>query len=200
MNEVNVRNYPISSVEVLDVEELGIDSRVEGFCDETMTLLFKDNPYFNPDLLPTNTIAENATTETAVCSSLACKMHGNTVSYITTESLCKLYHIIDNPAVSYIKTDALSKLYHVIDNPVVTYNLITKSYQEAYMYYVDKETMTGVVVSNTVNNTGYHMVYGIFAPRGYDKIKSYNDFNEMYLTDRTEVEAELLESLGVGDE
>lgn len=180
MNEVNVRNYPIPSVEVLDVEELGIDCRVEGFCDETMTLLFKYHPLFNPDLLPEGVLPINATTDVIITHSLAFTKH--------------------SPAVSYIKTDALSKLYHVIDNPVVTYNLITKSYQEAYMYYVDKETMTGVVVSNTVNNTGYHMVYGIFAPRGYDKIKSYNDFNEMYLTDRTEVEAELLESLGVGDE
>ena len=95
MNEVNVRNYPISSVEVLDVEELGIDSRVEGFCDETMT---------------------------------------------------------------------------------------------------------GVIIGHAVANSHHHPVHGIFAPRGYDKIKCYNNFNEMYLTDRTEVEAELLESLGVGDE
>lgn len=180
MNEVNVRNYPISSVEVLDVEELGIDSRVEGFCDETMTLLFKDNPYFNPDLLPTNTIAENATTETAVCSSLACKMHGNPVSYITTESLCKLYHIIDNPAVSY--------------------DPITKVYGEPRMFYIDKETMTGVIIGHAVANSHHHPVHGIFAPRGYDKIKCYNNFNELYLTERSAVEQELTEYLGVGDE
>lgn len=180
MSEVTVRNYPTSSIEILEACDLNLDFRVKGFCDQTMTLLFKENPYFNPNLLPTNTTAENATTETAVCSSLACKMHDNPVSCITTGSLYKLYHIIDNPTVSY--------------------DPITKVYDESRMFYIDKETMTGVVVSNTISDTGYHMVYGIFAPSGYDKIKCYNDFNEMYLTDRTEVEAEFLESLGVGDE
>lgn len=180
MSEVIVRQYPSTHCELIDMVDLDIDCREEGFCDKTMTLLFKSHPLFNPDLLPEGVLPINASTDVIITHSLAFTKH--------------------SPAVSYIKTNTLSKLYHVIDNPVVTYNHITKSYQEAYMYYIDKETMTGVVVSNTVSNTGYHTVYGIFAPRGYDKIKCYNDFNEMYLTDRAEVEEEILESLGVGDE
>lgn len=180
MSEVTVRNYPISSTEILEACDLNIDCRVKGFCDKTMTLLFKENPCFNPELLPTNTIAENATTETAVCSSLACKMHDNPVSYITTESLHKLYHIIDNPTVSY--------------------DPITKVYDEPRMFYIDRETMTGIIVGHTVANSHYHPVHGIFAPRGYGKIECYNNFNELYLTERLVVEQEFTEYLGVGNE
>lgn len=172
MSEVTVRNYPISSTEILEACDLNIDCRVKGFCDKTMTLLFKENPCFNPDLLPTNTIAENATTETAVCSSLACKMHDNPVSYITTESLSKLYHIIDNPTVSY--------------------DPITKVYDEPRMFYIDRETMTGVIVGHAVANSHYHPVHGIFAPRGYGKIECYNTFNNLYLCDKADAEMDIV--------
>lgn len=171
MSEVTVRNYPIPSIEMLEACDLNLDCRVEGFCDETMTLLFKENPYFNPDLLPTNTTAENATTETAVCSSLACKMHDNPVSYITSETLSKLYHIIDNPAVNY--------------------DPITKVYDEPRMFYIDKETMTGVIVGHVIANSQYHSVYGIYAPRGYSKIECYNAFNDLYLCDKSDAEIDI---------
>lgn len=180
MNEVTVHEYPITQSDVIELTDLDIDNRVKGFCDETMTLLFKCHPLFNPTLLPNGVLPINAGTDVILTSSLA---------------------FTDHPqVVSYIKVDVLSRLYHVIDNPVVSYDPITKSYQERYMYYIDKDSMTGVVIGNSKGVTGYHSVYGIFAPRGYDKIKCYNNFNELYLTERLVVEQELTEYLGVGDE
>lgn len=166
MCEITVHKFTNHSPEVIDIEDFNIDCRVKGFCEPTMTLLFKSHPLFNPTLLPPGEHPESASTEMALTYSLAFKRHV--------------------PPVSYVTSEMLSRLYHVVDNPTVEYNELTKQYYEAQMYYIDRETMTGIIVGNVNDTSDRHPVHGIFAPRGYEKIECYNQFHQMYLVDSSE--------------
>lgn len=167
MSEVKVRQVPIHCQEILDIGDFNMDCRVQGFCESTMTLLFKSHPLFNASLLPPGVHPESASTNMALTHSLAFKSH--------------------SPFVTYVTSETLSKLYHVIDNPVVEYDDVTQTYYESRMYYIDRETMTGIVIGST-RSTNYHPVYGIFAPRGYSKIDCYNEFSQRYLISAKDIE------------
>lgn len=138
-----------------------IENCNDGFCDKDMSLTFRDNRLYNSSLLPEDTSKESATTHAMITTSLSFTEHKEVV-----------YHI---------KDEALAKLYHIVDNPEVVFDSISGQYVAARHHYIDRETMTGIVIHDKLEY-GYYGVIGIFAPRGYSKIDSYNAFAQKYLT------------------
>lgn len=143
------------------LHDIGFITDVDGFCNDTMTLRFRDNKHYMPHMLPDDTTPDSATTHALLTSSLSFVNHEHTIFQISDESLSKLYHVIDNPSVIYDKSLGI--------------------YRALRHHYIDRETMTGIIITSTSKSDGYSKVAGIFAPRGYGKIEHYNQFTNKYL-------------------
>ena len=148
--------------------DFDIEHFEDGFCDKTMSLKFRANKHYKPHMLPADTTPDSATTHAMLSTSLSFVEHGHTMFYIKDEELAKLYHVIDNPAVFYDTT--------------------VGEYRASQMHYVDRETMTGIIIRSTSKIDNHSAVAGIFAPRGYGKIELYNQFTNKYLTAAIAVE------------
>lgn len=140
----------------------------DGFCDKTMTLKFRENKHYKPHMLPVDTTPDSATTKAMLTTSLSFIEHQHTMFYI--------------------KDEELAKLYHVIDNPCVFFDTNVGEYRASQSHYVDRETMTGIIIRSASKTENHFAVAGIFAPRGYGKIALYNQFTKKYLTEATLVE------------
>lgn len=140
----------------------------DGFCDKTMTLKFRVNKHYKPHMLPSNTTPDSATTHVMLSTSLAFVEHSHTMFYIKDEELANLYHVIDNPAVHY--------------------DMVLGEYRATQQHYIDRETMTGIIIRSASKVENHFAVAGIFAPRGYGKIELYNQFTNKYLTAAESVE------------
>lgn len=148
--------------------DFDIEHFEDGFCDKTMTLKFRANKHYSPHMLPDDTTPDSATTKAMLTTSLSFIEHH--------------YNMF------YIKDDELAKLHHVIDNPCVFFDTMSGEYRASQSYYIDRETMTGIVIRSASKRADYTAVAGIFAPRGYGKIVLYNQFTKKYLTEAAIVE------------
>ena len=138
-----------------------IENCNDGFCDRDMTLTFGNNKLYNSTLLPDDTTKESATTQAMLTTSLSFTEHKEVVYCISKSNINKLYHVVDNPEVMF-------------DNK-------TKQYIATRHHYIDRASMTGIVIDGELENDNYNVV-GIFSPRGYGKINAYNSFAKEYLT------------------